>query len=232
MSTSPRTKQEKRRDRREERRLKREAEERAARQRRTLRISGAIALVVIIVIIAFFSLRGVLANSSQSNASGTPAASSASADNATATAIAGMPPVGLSSIQCNSMEQLTYHVHAHVSIYINGQPATIPAGVGIDQTQGCYYWLHTHDTTGVIHIEAPQPSNYILGTFFDLWKQKFSQLGYPQQLDQTSGWKVYVNGQPYNGNFRNISLISHTLITMAYNSPNAQPDTEYNWDGL
>jgi hypothetical protein len=228
MSTSPKSKQERRRDRREERRLKREAELRAARQRRTLLISGVVALVVIIAGVAFFSLRGALANGGQSNASSTPAAVSV---DSTATAIASMPPVGLSSIQCNSMEQLTYHVHAHVSIYINGQPATIPANVGIDQTQGCFYWLHTHDTSGVIHVEAPGPSNFVLGTFFDEWKQKFSQLGYPQQLDQ-AGWTAYVNGKQYNGDFRNISLISHTLITLMYHSPNAKPDTVYNWDGL
>lgn len=228
MSTTPKKKQERRREQREERRLKREAELRAAQRRRRLLIGGAVALVVIIAGIAFFSLRGVLANGGQSNASSTPASSV----DPTATAIASMPAVGLSSIQCNSMEQLTYHVHAHVSIYINGQPATIPANVGIDQTQGCFYWLHTHDTTGVIHIEAPGPSNFVLGTFFDLWKQKFSQLGYPQQLNQAGGWKVYVNGKLYNGDFRNVSLISHTLITLAYNSPNVKPDTEYNWGGL
>lgn len=231
MSTTPKSKQERRRDRREERRLKREAELRAAQRRRTLLIGGAAALVVIIAGIAFFSLRGVLANGPQSNASSTATVVST---NSTATAIASMPPVGLNSIQCNSTEQLTYHVHAHVSIYINGQPATIPAGIGIDQTnqpQVCYYWLHTHNPDGVIHIEAPGPNNFVLGTFFDEWKQKFSQLGYPQQLDQ-AGWTAYVNGKPYNGDFRNITLTSHTLITLAYNSPNVKPDTEYNWDGL
>ena len=227
MSTTPKSKQEKRRDRREERRLKREAELRAARRRRILLIGGAVALVVVIAGIAFFSLRGVLANSNQSNASAT--ATTVSVDT-TATAIASMPPVSLSAIQCNSMEQLTYHVHAHVSIYINGQPATVPANVGI--MPNCFYWLHTHQPDGIIHVEAPGPNNFVLGTFFDEWKQKFSQLGYPQQLDQTSGWTAYVNGKPYNGDFRNISLISHTLITLAYNSPNVKPDTEYNWDGL
>jgi hypothetical protein len=41
-----------------------------------------------------------------------------------------------------------------------------------------------------------------------------------------------VNGQRDNGDFHKSSLTSHTLITMAYNSPNAKPDTVYNWDGL
>lgn len=226
MSTSPKTTKQERR--REAQRLKREAELRAAQRRRTVRISIAVALVVIIAVAAFFSLRGALAGGSQSSTNGTQT----SGVDPTATTIASMAPVGLSSIQCNSSEQLTYHVHAHVSIYVNGQPMEIPAQVGIDNTQQCFYWMHTHDTTGVIHIEAPGPNNFVLGTFFDLWKQKFAQLGYIQQLNQSSGWTVYVNGKLYNGDFRNISLTSHTLVTMGYNSPNMKPDTEYNWDGL
>jgi hypothetical protein len=108
----------------------------------------------------------------------------------------------------------------------------VPAGIGIDQNNQCYYWLHTHDVTGVLHIEAPQPGAYTLGTFFRLWEQRFSQLGYPSQLNQTTGWKVDVNGKPYNGDFHNIALSPHTLITMAYNTPDVQPDTVYNWNGL
>lgn len=229
MSTSPKGKQEKRRDRREERRVKREAELRVAQRRRLLLISGAVAALVVVGIVAFFALRGASTSSAANNQSATN--SQATVD-PTATAIAAMPPAGVSSIACNSSEQLTYHVHAHVSLYINGQPAQIPADIGIDNNQGCIYWLHTHDTSGVIHVEAPQPANYTLGAFLDLWKEKFAQLGYDQQLDQAGGWKVYINGKPYNGDFRNISLISHTLITMAYNSPNITPDAAYNWDGL
>jgi hypothetical protein len=36
----------------------------------------------------------------------------------------------------------------------------------------CIYWLHTHDETGIIHIESPIKKDFILGQFFDLWKKK------------------------------------------------------------
>jgi hypothetical protein len=29
-----------------------------------------------------------------------------------------------------------------------------------------------------------------------------------------------------------IQINAHALITLAYNSPNAQPDTTYSWQGL
>src|SRR5579859_2488454 len=29
-------------------------------------------------------------------------------------------------------EHLTYHVHAHLDIFVNGKPVVVPAGIGID----------------------------------------------------------------------------------------------------
>ena len=135
-------------------------------------------------------------------------------------------------IACQTNEQLAYHIHAHVSIYINGKLVSIPQGVGIATDGSCLYWLHTHDTTGVIHIESPTQKNYTLGNFFDEWSQRFSSLSYPSELDLTSGWQIWVNGKPYSGDFRNIQLTAHELITLAYNSPNAKPDKTYSWGNL
>lgn len=225
------TKQEKRRERREERRLLREAQLRAERRRKYLTWGGVVAAVVVVLAVSI-----VFYLSHSATPSGThmqAATSSASAQSTpTSSTSQALSPLAVDNIDCNSTEQLTYHVHAHLSLYINGSPVTVPAYIGIDQNNQCFYWLHTHDVTGVIHIEAPQPGTYTLGTFFHLWDQRFSQLGYPQQLNQPAGWKVYVNGQPYNGDFHNMALSPHMLITMAYNTPNAQPDTVYNWNGL
>jgi hypothetical protein len=145
------------------------------------------------------------------------------------------PPID--NVYCDSGEQLAYHIHVHVSIYINGQPSPIPQYVGIptDQQSGqatCFYWLHTHDTSGVIHIESPVNQIYTFGQFLDEWNQGFQSLGFPSQLLLTSGWTIWVNGQPYHGSLRNIPLNAHTLITLAFNSPNAKPDTTYNWGNL
>jgi hypothetical protein len=84
----------------------------------------------------------------------------------------------------------------------------------------------------VVHIESPAGRSYTLGNFFDIWGGQFQQLGYPSQLDLSSGWQAYVNGKPYNGDFHKIPLTAHTIITLAYNSPNVKPDTTYNWNGL
>jgi len=58
--------------------------------------------------------------------------------------------------------------------------------------------MHTHDTTGVVHIEASQPSNaFTLGAFLDLWGVSFTgdQLG-GYHNTQDKAVHVYANGQP------------------------------------
>src|SRR6266704_4237788 len=141
----------------------------------------------------------------------------------------------IDSISCDQLEQSAFHIHAHVSVYINGQSVPIPGNVGIagdPSNPSCFYWLHTHSTDGVIHIEAPNGVSPTLKNFLDIWKTKFPQLGYPNQLDFTNGWQVYVNGQPFAGDLHTIPLKAHTLITLAYNSPGVKPDTTFNWNGL
>jgi hypothetical protein len=95
--------------------------------------------------------------------------------------------------------------------------------------QSCLYWLHGHDTTGVIHIEAPSGDSFVLRNFLNEWSSQFSSLGYPSELD-LSGWTAYVGGKLYNGDFQKIPLQSHSVITLMYNSPNAKPDTSYDWN--
>ncbi len=69
----------------------------------------------------------------------------------------------------------TYHVHAHLSIFLNGDQLILPMQIGIprDATGGnkCFYSLHTHDGSGEIHIEAPAAATFTLGQLFDVWGQ-------------------------------------------------------------
>ncbi|MBO0782708.1 MAG: hypothetical protein J2P37_28165 [Ktedonobacteraceae bacterium] len=134
-------------------------------------------------------------------------------------------------ISCDSGEHNTYHVHAHLSLYIEGQQVQVPANIGIASDQSCLYWLHTHDETGVIHIEAPQQTDYSFGKFLEVW-QRFPQLNYPTQLAKTEGWQVYVDGKPFTGDWHTIPMKAHTLITMVWNTPNVTPDTTYSWGNL
>jgi Zinc-finger of C2H2 type len=127
----------------------------------------------------------------------------------------------IDGVQCSSFEQLVFHIHSHLDIFINGKPFTIPAQIGIIPGK-CFYWLHTHDESGVIHIESPVNRNYTLGQFFDIWNQKLNN---SQLLDNVANGKntltVYLNGNkvPSGTNYRGIKLGSHDEIAIVYGTP-------------
>lgn len=207
------TKQDLRKERREEQ-LRREAERKRAEKVRRITIISVIAAIVVIAgAIITYAVYANNQNKTQTSQVVNPQ----------------YPPVD--NIYCDQQEQNAFHIHAHFTMYINGQALPLPSQIGIAKDQSCLYWLHTHDTSGVIHIEAPANHSFTFGNFLDEWSTEFAALGYPPQLDQT-GWQAYVNGKPYNGDFHKIPLQAHTLITLMYNSPNAVPDTTYNWNGL
>jgi hypothetical protein len=107
-------------------------------------------------------------------------------------------PVGPHQVGCNPGEIMTEHVHTQLEIYARGKRVQIPANIGIVGTSGimlCIYWLHTHDDTGLIHVEAPMGS-FDLADFFAVWGQPLSrtQIGpYRGRVTAT------VNGKPYAG---------------------------------
>ncbi len=139
-------------------------------------------------------------------------------------------------VYCDQLEQVVLHIHTHVSLYINGKITPLPADVGIPRDASgeaiCFYWLHTHDASGVIHIESPVKELFTFGQFRDEWCQKFQNLGFPSQLFLNSGWTIWINGQRYPGTLESAPLAAHSLITLAYNSPNVTPDTHYIWGRL
>jgi hypothetical protein len=65
-----------------------------------------------------------------------------------------------------------YHIHALLSIYRNGQRLALPDSIG--RGSGCNYEMHTHDGSGVLHIETDVPKIFTLGQFFSLWGQPLS----------------------------------------------------------
>ena len=141
-------------------------------------------------------------------------------------------------IQCAPLEQLAYHIHAHLQVYVNGRPRKLPAAIGLvgpvaQQTpygpfygaQKCYYWLHTHTTDGIIHIESPTPRIYTLGNFFDEWRQPLSSR---RVASATGAVHATVNGRPWTRSPRAILLKKHTVIQLAIGRP-IPPFHKVNW---
>ena len=129
----------------------------------------------------------------------------------------------IDAIPCQTTEQVVYHIHVHLSVFVDGQPHQVPLAVGIGPPVAltttpvgmfasggsCFYWLHTHVADGVIHIESPSQQLYTLGQFFDVWGQPLS----PGQVGPATGTvTVYVDGQPFSGNPRDIQLKAHGQV--------------------
>ena len=132
----------------------------------------------------------------------------------------------IDAIQCNNVEQLVFHNHVHLDIFINGQPFTIPSQIGILPGK-CFYWLHTHDESGTIHIESPIAKNYTIGQFFDIWKNTVGDNNpiFSSNNNITNGQGnttiAYVNGNKLNSGIdpMNIKLNEHDEIAIVYGKP-------------
>jgi hypothetical protein len=129
-------------------------------------------------------------------------------------------------VQCNSSEQAVFHIHTHLTVFVNGSARQVPQYVGFfDNT--CLYWLHTHVADGIIHVESPVHRTFTLGNFFDVWGQPLG----PSQVGPAKGTvTAFYNGQRYEGDPRNIPLGDHTQIQLDVGSPLIAPES-ISWSG-
>jgi hypothetical protein len=127
----------------------------------------------------------------------------------------------IDQVDCETQEQAVFHVHAHLAVYVDGQPEPVPAGIGIvpplevDPTarfvagEACLYWLHTHDASGVIHVESPVARDFTLGDLFAIWGRPLG----PGLIGSHRGpLHVFVDGRPVAGDPRRITLAAHRVI--------------------
>jgi len=153
----------------------------------------------------------------------------------TASSVTGQAVDGIS---CNTSEQTLFHIHAHLTIFVNGAARQVPPAIGIpgavaQQTQGgpfigsgtCFYWLHTHAGDGIVHIESPVQRIYTLGDFFDEWGQPLG----PDQVGPAKGHvTVIYNEKVFQGNPRNVPLTAHAQIQLEVGTPLVAPES-INW---
>jgi hypothetical protein len=138
-------------------------------------------------------------------------------------------------IGCDTSEQVLFHIHAHLTIFVNGKPRQVPAAIGIPDARAqstpqgpfigsgkCFYWLHTHAADGIIHTESPVQRTYVLGDFFDEWGQPLG----PDLLGPVKGHVTAIyNGKLYRGNPRDIPLTRHAQIQLEVGTPLVAPES-------
>ncbi len=98
---------------------------------------------------------------------------------------------------CLGTEGTALHIHPWLQIWISGVNVTNPPAIGIRNpvflqngiaTGGptsCFEPIHTHDNSGIIHVESPDAAKqYALADFFTIWNEPMTRLALMVQTNQ------------------------------------------------
>ncbi|MEF2975782.1 hypothetical protein [Subtercola sp. YIM 133946] len=124
------------------------------------------------------------------------------------------------------------HLHAHLTISINGAEQTVPANTGIDAVTGVTQPLHTHDTTGILHVESAVTRDFELGQFFDEWGLPLTLTGVGGVTSSpTETFTVFVDQKPYTGDPADIVLTNKMDIDLVFTPAGtpASPPAPFVW---
>jgi hypothetical protein len=121
----------------------------------------------------------------------------------------GVPPL-------SPLEGTAVHIHQHLDLYVDGRKVTVPAGIGIDPAVG-FAPLHTHDPSGVLHVESPTVRTYTLGQFFAVWGVRFTPSCLGGSCAGGGGQlRVFVDGAPVRGDPTALTLEPHQEIVITF----------------
>jgi hypothetical protein len=141
----------------------------------------------------------------------------------------------IAGIPCQLSEKIAFHVHARLTIFVDGKARQVPYGIGIGpplygqslpghgvfvSSGSCFMWLHTHAADGVIHIEAPKPTTFVLGQFFAVWGQPLSRTRVGPARGKVT---AFYNGKLWAGNPATIPLSSALQVQLVVGKPIVAP---------
>ena len=208
----------------------REAARRADR-RRALLIRGIVAIVLVAVaagitaVVLAAARPRVVALSSPAAASGTAMPPWA----APADPAAGISAARLST---STMTSDGAHFHPHLDIRVDGRPVPVAANIGVSAATGTMSELHTHDTSGIVHIEsAAKDDRYVLGQLFTEWGVRLDRthLGGLTTADGKS-LVAFVDGKRFVGDPARIELRPRREIALLFGTEAQQQDPPASYD--
>lgn len=159
-------------------------------------------------------------------------------------------------VTCDTSMSSNYHVHFFIGLFVNGTEIAIPDGTGMVEPNGegtfngapnwteyasvpdpnnpgkripgCYYHLHTHDATGVVHVEDPNPLNapvtaslYTLRAYLDIFGVQLSPFGFGQYSGPV---QIVTSGQQYRGGGKGyVYSNTYRYFDMSSGDPNDMP---------
>lgn len=88
---------------------------------------------------------------------------------------------------------LAKHLHAHLQVLMDGQAQVIPANIG--EQPGGWLPVHTHDATGLIHVESTVVRDYSLQDWFTVWSLDPAGQAVVNRIHSAGHLLVAVNNQ-------------------------------------
>jgi hypothetical protein len=107
------------------------------------------------------------------------------------------------------------HIHPHLEIIKAGKEKRVPSQIGIkpslwhDHEYDKYMGdmgaaaVHTHDSSGILHVESSVTMNYTLGDFYKIWGQSIpagstvtadgKNVAHPNNLVLKDGENIVIN---------------------------------------
>ncbi|MBB6404670.1 hypothetical protein [Arthrobacter sp. AZCC_0090] len=175
------------------------------------------------------TVSGLLVGATACGAPAQTVPSSATASALATTGAAGWdldPATGAQRIKAAGLDILTAegtaeHYHAHLDVLVDGKPVTVPAEIGFsfgaDGQPNGISALHTHDTSGILHIEAPTAGlKYTLGQVLTEWGVLDGKDATGAPHGGTGGWTAYVNGTKQNAPVTDVVLKAHDEIVLSF----------------
>jgi hypothetical protein len=122
-------------------------------------------------------------------------------------------------------EGTTMHEHADVQIFVHGTREPVPTDIGIDASKGTIQSIHTHDDTGLVHLESSQSREFTLGEFFGVWGVRFTPSCLGAYCNEGNNrLQVFVDGDEVTGSPQDVQLNDQTVIVVTYGTPTELPD--------
>jgi hypothetical protein len=134
-------------------------------------------------------------------------------------------PIGRFNCVINPPQPLAFY--AHLSILVNNEPQKIPRYLGASPKPPthCFYAIHTHDSSGKIHVTPATPGIFTLGELFEIWGQPLTNTnvagvtGLPVEIYVTdNGTSTKVE----DADWSSIELKDHREITIELGTPLAE----------
>ena len=116
------------------------------------------------------------------------------------------------------VEGRALHTHEHLDLYLTGTHVAVPADIGIGPGSRFFSPIHTHDRTGILHVESPTRTVFTLGQFFGVWGVTLSARCIGSYCTGGGGGtlQAFVDGRRVSGDPARIPLHRHEEIVLAF----------------